>query len=62
MLHMAKRPFATVTVFVHGNLCPAGVPPSITVGGRRRRSPDLRPVAIEPTANGHAAITTVLVR
>ncbi|GBP44981.1 Multiple epidermal growth factor-like domains protein 8 [Eumeta japonica] len=50
MLHMAKRPFATVTVVLGGTI------------GRRRRTPDLRPVAIEPTADGLAAVTTFLVR
>ncbi|XP_041977639.1 multiple epidermal growth factor-like domains protein 8 isoform X2 [Aricia agestis] len=46
MLHMAKRPFAAVRV---------------VVGGAALRR-DLRPVAIEPTADARAAVTTVLVR
>ncbi|KAL4708142.1 hypothetical protein ACJJTC_009921 [Scirpophaga incertulas] len=53
MLHMAKRPFASVTVVVNGNGAGAG---------RRRRGADLRPVAIEPTCDGRAAVTSVLVR
>lgn len=52
MLHMAKRPFASVTVLLNGTLA----------GGRRRRAADLRPVAIEPTGDGRAAVTSVLVR
>ncbi|CAH4004388.1 unnamed protein product [Pieris brassicae] len=47
MLHMAKRPFAGVVVLVSG-------------GGRRRG--EVQPVAIEPTADGRAAVTSVLVR
>lgn len=53
MLHMAKRPFAAVTVVLSG---------VTSLTARRRRAPDLRPVAIEPTGDGLAAVTTVLVR
>ncbi|KAJ2953641.1 hypothetical protein O0L34_g1253 [Tuta absoluta] len=53
MLHMAKRPFATVTVMLNGGM---------STGPRRRRAPDLRPIAIEPTGDGRAAVTSVLVR
>ncbi|KPI93788.1 Multiple epidermal growth factor-like domains protein 8 [Papilio xuthus] len=59
MLHMAKRPFAVVRVVLSGGMSGA-------VGGaggaRRRRALDLRPVAIEPTSDARAAVTTVLVR
>lgn len=55
MLHMAKRPFAAVTVLLSGLVAAGGA-------GRRRRAPDLRPIAIEPTADTRAAVTTVLVR
>ncbi|PZC82381.1 hypothetical protein B5X24_HaOG210422 [Helicoverpa armigera] len=54
MLHMAKRPFAAVTVLLSGGVTSAGP--------RRRRAPDLRPVAIEPTGDGRAAVTSVLVK
>ncbi|XP_050362348.1 multiple epidermal growth factor-like domains protein 8 [Nymphalis io] len=50
MLHMAKRPFAAVRVVLSGG-----------AWGRRRRA-ELRPVAIEPTADGRAAVTSLLVR
>ncbi|KAG7311412.1 hypothetical protein JYU34_002454 [Plutella xylostella] len=53
MLHMAKRPFAAVTLVLSG---------ATPAAGRRRRAPDVRPVAIEPTGDGLAAVTTVLVR
>lgn len=55
MLHMAKRPFAAVTVLLNGTVPAPG-------GARRRRAPDLRPIAIEPTGDGRAAVTSVLVR
>lgn len=54
MLHMAQRPFAAVTVLLSGGVT--------SVGARRRRAPDLRPVAIEPTGDGRAAVTSVLVK
>ncbi|XP_049864899.1 multiple epidermal growth factor-like domains protein 8 [Pectinophora gossypiella] len=57
MLHMAKRPFAAVTVLLNG-----GSGPQLGGGARRRRAPDLRPIAIEPTGDGRAAVTSVLVR
>lgn len=50
MLHMAKRPFAAVRVVLGGG-----------AWGRKRRA-ELRPVAIEPTADGRAAVTSLLVR
>lgn len=55
MLHMAKRPFAAVTVLLNGSVTSTAV-------ARRRRAPDLRPIAIEPTGDGRAAVTSVLVR
>lgn len=54
MLHMAKRPFAAVTVMLSGGVTSSGP--------RRRRAPDMRPVAIEPTGDARAAVTTVLVK
>lgn len=67
MLHMAKRPFASITILV------GPVADSPTQHRRRGRSsktlsqqqsqlPDIRPIAIEPTADGSAAVGTVLIR
>ncbi|CAH2066767.1 unnamed protein product, partial [Iphiclides podalirius] len=58
MLHMAKRPFAAVRVVVNGGAAVG----CAGEGARRRRALDLRPVAIEPTADGRAAVTSVLVK
>lgn len=52
---MAKRPFAAVTVMLSGGVTSGGA-------GRRRRAAELRPVAIEPTGDGRAAVTSVLVK
>lgn len=60
MLHMAKRPFASVTLL----LAP------LSPGAQRKKawarsvnvSTEARPVALEPTADGLAAVASVLVR
>lgn len=59
MLHMAKRPFASVTLLLEsGRHSPHRA-------GRRSRSRlpgEVRPVAVEPTDDGIAAVGTVFVR
>lgn len=50
MLHMAKRPFASVTVNLNARPKP-----------KKCAHYDLRPVAIEPTGDGVAAVATVFV-
>lgn len=71
MLHMAKRPFAVVRVVLSGSVAGGSGAGAGAGGGgagagaggaRRRRGLDLRPVAIEPTSDARAAVTTVLVR
>lgn len=76
MLHMAKRPFATVQLAIsHGGLNGSGNTTNTPTQLRRRPGrgynakhqtirtlPDVRPVAVEPTADGCAAITTVFIR
>jgi multipile epidermal growth factor-like domains protein 8 len=60
MLTMAKRPFATVTLLL--------VPQSPSVQRKRTRtkqpftSTEVRPIAVEPTEDGLAAVTSVFVR
>nr|CAI5852919.1 unnamed protein product [Callosobruchus analis] len=54
MLHMAKRPFARVTVSLGNN----GTPPTTK---KRAGGWELRPVAVEPTGDGLAAVATVFV-
>lgn len=61
MLHMAKRPFASITIL----LGPGSNTPTQT--RRRGRSkavtlPEIRPIAIEPTSDGAAAVGTVFIR
>ncbi|CAH0556746.1 unnamed protein product [Brassicogethes aeneus] len=51
MLHMAKRPFATVTVNLNNGRTKT----------KKNTHFDLRPVAVEPTGDGLAAVATVLV-
>ncbi|XP_050307632.1 multiple epidermal growth factor-like domains protein 8 [Anthonomus grandis grandis] len=51
MLHMAKRPFASVTVDLNSQM------PS----GKKGAHHDVRPVAIEPTGDGMAAVETIFV-
>lgn len=65
MLHMAKRPFATVTILYDrdGNNCS---PSSPQRKNRRNRAisfhNDVRPVAVEPTDDGVAAVATVFIK
>lgn len=72
MLHMAKRPFASVSLVVvpssSNGGAEVGSEGEMAVGSGctarppcKRRSADLRPMAIEPTADGLAAVTSVLV-
>jgi len=87
MLHMAKRPFATLTLLMEPNT-PEGAasssapPASQTVSPHRRKTrgghgggqvgggaasrfsagAGVRPVAVEPTDDGIAAVSTVFVR
>ncbi|XP_076271195.1 multiple EGF like domains 8 isoform X2 [Rhynchophorus ferrugineus] len=51
MLHMAKRPFASVTLDLTTK----------TPTGKKNAHHDVRPVAIEPTGDGVAAVATVFV-
>ena len=65
MLHMAKRPFASATLLYDrdGNDCS---PSSPQRKGRRNKlvnfHSDVRPVAVEPTDDGVAAVATVFIR
>uniref|UniRef100_A0A1B0CSP3 Multiple epidermal growth factor-like protein 8 n=2 Tax=Lutzomyia longipalpis TaxID=7200 RepID=A0A1B0CSP3_LUTLO len=66
MLHMAKRPFACVTVHVDPdtespvqNRRTRGRVKQMIAQGQQQ---DVRPVAIEPTADGVAAVGTVFIR
>ncbi|XP_043275705.1 multiple epidermal growth factor-like domains protein 8 isoform X2 [Venturia canescens] len=65
MLHMAKRPFASATILYDrdGNECS---PSSPQRKGRRNKlvnfHSDVRPVAVEPTDDGVAAVATVFIR
>lgn len=65
MLHMANRPFATVTILYDrdGNNCS---PSSPQRKNRRNRAisfhNDVRPVAVEPTDDGVAAVATVFIK
>jgi len=51
MLHMAKRPFACATLDLNAK----------TLNGKKNAHHDVRPVAIEPTNDGVAAVATVFV-
>lgn len=51
MLHMAKRPFACATLDLNVK----------TLNGKKNAHHDVRPVAIEPTNDGVAAVATVFV-
>lgn len=58
MLHMAQRPFAGITIFLGQSTPPCGR------RGKPRRltsASDVKPVAIEPTEDGIAAVATVFV-
>lgn len=65
MLHMAKRPFSSVTLLVGPG---ADTPVQHRRRGRSKQSTqqcqmmNIRPVAIEPTADGTAAVGTVFIR
>lgn len=65
MLHMAKRPFASATIIYDrdGNDCN---PSSPQRKSRRNKlvsfHSDVRPVAVEPTDDGVAAVATVFIR
>lgn len=65
MLHMAKRPFASATILYDrdGNECS---PSSPQRKGRRNKiinfHSDVRPVAVEPTEDGVAAVATAFIR
>ncbi|XP_043253802.1 multiple epidermal growth factor-like domains protein 8 [Colletes gigas] len=65
MLHMAKRPFASATIIYdrNGNDCSPSSPQRKT---RRNKlvsfHSDVRPVAVEPTDDGVAAVATVFIR
>ncbi|XP_015121638.1 multiple epidermal growth factor-like domains protein 8 [Diachasma alloeum] len=65
MLHMAKRPFASATILYDrdGNECSTSSPQR---KGRRNKlvnfHSDVRPVAVEPTDDGIAAVATVFIR
>lgn len=59
MLHMAQRPFAGVTLFLGPS-----TPPCTRRWTKSRHSPthsEVKPVAIEPTDDGIAAVATVFV-
>lgn len=76
MLHMAKRPFATVHLAIsHSGMSESGNTTNTPTQPRRRPGrgygskqpssralPSIRPVAVEPTADNLAAITTVFIR
>lgn len=61
MLHMAKRPFASITILL-GPGC--NTPTQVRRRGRSKLStlPEIRPIAIEPTSDGAAAVGTVFIR
>lgn len=54
MLHMAKRPFASVAVILNTSQQPET--------NQATKFADIRPLAIEPTSNAIAAVTTVLIK
>ncbi|XP_050427055.1 multiple epidermal growth factor-like domains protein 8 [Adelges cooleyi] len=54
MLHMAKRPFAFVAVLFNAAQQPDA--------SQSTRLGDIRPLAIEPTSNSNAAVTTLLIK
>ncbi|KAF7989739.1 hypothetical protein HCN44_008413 [Aphidius gifuensis] len=65
MLHMAKRPFACVTVLYDHNK--NGHSPNSPLRKRRRNKvnnfhSDVRPIAVEPTDDGIAAVATVFIK
>ena len=69
MLHMAKRPFASATILYDRGDGPGEIefgPNSPVRKGRRNKvtnfHSDVRPVAVEPTEDGVAAVATVFIR
>ncbi|XP_046588912.1 multiple epidermal growth factor-like domains protein 8 isoform X1 [Neodiprion lecontei] len=66
MLHMAKRPFASATILYDRDGCSGLSPSSPLRKGRRSKQmnfhSDVRPVAVEPTDDGVAAVATVFIR
>lgn len=54
MLHMAKRPFASVAIILNTSQQPET--------NQATKLADIRPLAIEPTSNAIAAVTTVLIK
>lgn len=59
MLHMAKRPFAFVAIVLNASQQPET---NQTGGGSGNRFGDIRPLAIEPTSDANAAVTTLLIK
>lgn len=65
MLHMAKRPFATATILYDrddGECSPSSPQRKGRRGKYVNYHSDVRPVAVEPTDDGVAAVTTVFIR
>lgn len=66
MLHMAKRPFASATILYDRDGGGGFSPSSPLRKGRRNKQmnfhTDVRPVAVEPTDDGVAAVATVFIR
>lgn len=61
MLHMAKRPFASITILLGSG---SNTPTQMRRRGRSKAStllPEIRPIAIETTADGAAAVGTVFI-
>lgn len=54
MLHMAKRPFAFVAIVLNASQQPET--------NQAARFGDIRPLAIEPTSDSNAAVTTLLIK
>lgn len=61
MLHMAKRPFASITILLGPG---SDTPTQMRKRGRAKVStlPEIRPIAIETTADGAAAVGSVFIR
>lgn len=54
MLHMAKRPFAFVAIVLNTS--------QLSETNQTARFCDIRPLAIEPTSDTNAAVTTLLIK
>jgi len=59
MLHMAKRPFAFVAIVLN---CCTPQQQTETNSSQVARFGDIRPLAIEPTSDANAAVTTLLIK